>query len=454
VEHYKLIIIGAGLSGLSAGLRHARTGESTLIVEQHSIAGGLNSYYTRKGLLLETGLHAITNYATKAQRSAPLTRLLRQLKIKHHEFEIYPHKFSEIAFPDTKLKFSNDFELFISEIAKQFPKQIDNFKNLVTAINDFDAFTPSKYISARTILSTYITDPLLIEMLLCPIQFYGGYQENDLDWAQFTIMFEALFKEGFFRCSGGIKWLLERLLSGYANQGGEIKFKSKVAKILKNKNKVLGIRLENGTEITCDAIISTAGTPNTLEFLEENNQDEIIATSGRLAYVESLFIYDYNTKFSTEAAITFFNNSNHFNYASPKTLVDYNSGVICFPGNFKNYTPERGQLRITHLANYTNWKVLDKQSYKTQKDTLAKQSLKAIPIPPPSHKAFFQDSFTPTTVERYTGKKNGSIYGSPIKNRLGLTNYDNCFIAGTDQGYLGIVGAMLSGLTIVNQQLL
>ncbi len=230
MTHYKLIVIGAGLSGLAAGLRHARSGESTLILESHSIPGGLNSYYSRKGLLLETGLHAITNYATKDQRSAPLTRLLRQLKIKHKEFEIYPHRFSEIAFPETRLKFSNDFELFRSEVAAQFPSQIDTFDKLITAITAFDAFTPGPYISAREQLNSFISEPLLIEMLLCPIQFYGGYEENDLDWAQFTIMFEALFQEGFFRCSGGIKWLLERLQSGYTEQRGELRFKSGVSK--------------------------------------------------------------------------------------------------------------------------------------------------------------------------------------------------------------------------------
>ncbi|RWX44456.1 hypothetical protein H206_01706 [Candidatus Electrothrix aarhusensis] len=38
--------------------------------------------------------------------------------------------------------------------------------------------------------------------------------------------------------------------------------------------------------------------------------------------------------------------------------------------------------------------------------------------------------------------------------KSGRTPWSNLFIAGTDQGYLGIVGAMLSGVTIVNQHLL
>ena len=51
---YQLVIIGAGLSGLAAGIRAARFGTKTLIVEQHHRAGGLNSWYTFHGHLLET----------------------------------------------------------------------------------------------------------------------------------------------------------------------------------------------------------------------------------------------------------------------------------------------------------------------------------------------------------------------------------------------------------------
>jgi hypothetical protein len=42
------------------------------------------------------------------------------------------------------------------------------------------------------------------------------------------------------------------------------------------------------------------------------------------------------------------------------------------------------------------------------------------------------------------------VYGSPLKNKSGRTHLDNLFLCGTDQGFLGIVGAMLSGITIAN----
>ena len=71
-----------------------------------------------------------------------------------------------------------------------------------------------------------------------------------------------------------------------------------------------------------------------------------------------------------------------------------------------------------------------------------------------SENVVYEDSFTPLTIERYTDKSQGAVYGSPIKIKDGVTPLDNLFIAGTDQGYLGIVGAMLSGATMVNNHIL
>ncbi len=50
------------------------------------------------------------------------------------------------------------------------------------------------------------------------------------------------------------------------------------------------------------------------------------------------------------------------------------------------------------------------------------------------------DMFTPRTVERFTGRRNGAIYGSPDKALGGRTSLANLHLCGTDQGLLGIVG--------------
>ena len=66
----------------------------------------------------------------------------------------------------------------------------------------------------------------------------------------------------------------------------------------------------------------------------------------------------------------------------------------------------------------------------------------------------FSDTFTPKTIFKYTGHANGSVYGSPVKLKDGITPVRNLFICGTDQGFLGIVGATLSGISMANLHIL
>ena len=62
---YDVIVIGSGLSGLAAGIRLAMFDKKVLIIEKHTVVGGLNSYYTRKNRTIDVGLHAMTNYSPK-----------------------------------------------------------------------------------------------------------------------------------------------------------------------------------------------------------------------------------------------------------------------------------------------------------------------------------------------------------------------------------------------------
>jgi len=64
------------------------------------------------------------------------------------------------------------------------------------------------------------------------------------------------------------------------------------------------------------------------------------------------------------------------------------------------------------------------------------------------------DVFTPKTIRRFTGHDNGAVYGAPKKRYDGTTPLKNLFICGTDQGLVGIIGALISGITMANRHLL
>ena len=70
---YDTVIIGAGLSGLAAGIRLAYFDRSVCVLERHTTVGGLNSFYRLRDRNHDVGLHAVTNYAAPGTLTGPLS---------------------------------------------------------------------------------------------------------------------------------------------------------------------------------------------------------------------------------------------------------------------------------------------------------------------------------------------------------------------------------------------
>ncbi|MBR6324180.1 MAG: NAD(P)-binding protein, partial [Victivallales bacterium] len=130
MEAYDVIIIGAGLSGLAAGIRLSQYGKHVMIVERQHYAGGMNSYYRRGDRCYDVGLHAMTNLADPSNHSAPLNTLLRQLKVRRDELKLCPQQHSCVKFPDATLRFDNDFETLRSSVREISPRSADGFDRL------------------------------------------------------------------------------------------------------------------------------------------------------------------------------------------------------------------------------------------------------------------------------------------------------------------------------------
>lgn len=452
------IVIGGGLSGLAAAIRFARYSPNVLLLEKHTRIGGLNSYYYRNKVLLETGLHAVTNYADPQDKHAPLNRLLRQLKLRRKNFKLYPQYCSKIQFAGYgTLRFSNDAGLLRQEINDTFPSAARDFDNLLQAIAAIDPFLPSPYRSAKQFVNEYLNDELLTEMLLCPLMFYGSSVENDMDLGQFVIMFRSIYEEGMFRPEGTIKTFLDTLMTHYTELGGKIRLACGVEKIVHRNNRVAAVELDSGESVECDHLLSTIGHAETLQLLGDTPAPE----KTRLGFVESIFLVDKESALHLpqDTTILFYNQGKKFKYRRPDASVDFGSGVICLPGNFRNRpAQEYVEVRSTHLASYHSWeaKAHNEELYKQTKAETARASLAVLEkfIGNFNQHIVYQDTFTPLTVQRYTSKKDGAIYGSVSKIKDGDIGYANLFLAGTDQGFLGIIGSMLSGVSMVNQHIL
>ncbi|MCI0357537.1 MAG: NAD(P)/FAD-dependent oxidoreductase [Planctomycetaceae bacterium] len=460
MHDYDTIIIGAGMSGLAAGIRLAYYEQKVCILERHYTIGGLNSFYRLRGRDYDVGLHAVTNYAPKGEKRGPLAKLLRQLRMGWDDFALAPQIGSTIAFPDVRLDFSNDFRLLEAEVGRAFPGQKDNLQRLLNQILGYDDLNQEIFeLSARQILACTITDPLLVEMLLCPAMWYGNAREDDMDWGQFCILFRAIYLEGMGRPHAGIRLILKNLVRRFRALGGELKLRSGVASIKTDDGRAVGVVLDNGQELAARRILSSAGAVETLRLCDGEVPP---VRSGQLSFVESMSVLDRPpAALGCDRTIVFFNDSPTFYWQRPQSeLCDVRTGVICSPNNFE-YAADDAQLddgliRITALADFGRWQGLDEETYRIEKlrwyDRLAASAVRFVPDF--RSRVIDTDLFTPATIRRFTGHENGAIYGAPRKQLDGTTRFKNLYLCGTDQGYLGIIGSLISGVAMANRHCL
>lgn len=458
---YDVAIIGAGLSGLAAAIRLAHYGRKVAVFERHYRVGGLNSWYKRGPMVFDTGLHAMTNFAPRTERKAPLNRMLRQLRIPYDVLRVSPQTESSISFPDLDLSFSNSPEQFFTGIQAAFPNEFPGFLELVDRVKAYDAFSYDlQFLSSRKVLEETVGNGLLQEMLLCPIMYYGSAWEHDLDFRQFAILFRSIFLEGLFRPGGGATALLGVLRNRLETAGAELHLGTGVAEIVLDHGRVAGLILDDGREVMTHSVVSCAGHPETLAICGGlNDATNEGPKRGMMSFVESIFVIDVSpSELGFKHSISFINRHNSFAFEDPGCLLDDRSAVLCVPANFQfdEVQADARVVRLTNIASYDKWRGLSVQQYQKAKDGVRRRQIAFLDSMARGFGRHVDtyDTFTPLTIEKYTGHRGGAVYGSPDKLANGMTGIPGLFLCGTDQGFLGIVGALLSGVSVANLHLL
>jgi phytoene dehydrogenase-like protein len=251
--------------------------------------------------------------------------------------------------------------------------------------------------------------------------------------------------------------ILKNLVRRFKALGGELRLRAGVSRLAVDEGRVSRVVLDDGSAVEGRRVLSSAGWLETMKLCEDVSAVDQ-QRAGRLSFVESVSILDRAPReLGHEQTIVFYNDSPVFHWRRPDELCDLHSGVVCSPNNFLYDEPlAEGSLRVTALANYDRWSGLPEAEYRLEKlrwyDRLSAAAVRFVPDF--RGHVIATDVFTPTTIRRYTGHENGAVYGAPEKHYDGATHLENLFVCGTDQGLVGIVGALISGITIANRHLL
>ena len=167
--------------------------------------------------------------------------------------------------------------------------------------------------------------------------------------------------------------------------------------------------------------------------------------------------------------IVFFNDSRALlDYRAAEGQVDLRSGIICFPNNFE-YGAGRGPRRRDASASRasrttTRWAGLPEETLPRR--TRSAGSARSTAAPGASFRrwpmrdargghAWRPTCSRPRTVERFTGHiRRRDLRRRRTRTPTGARRSPTCISAAPTRGMLGIVGAMLSGITMANRHVL
>ncbi|MBN1634298.1 MAG: NAD(P)/FAD-dependent oxidoreductase [Ignavibacteria bacterium] len=422
----KVIIIGGGIAGLSAGCYCQMNGFESEIYEMHDMPGGLCTGWRRKNFTFDGCLHWLVGTSP----SNPMYRMWEELGVvKGKKFFDYDYFIKVIdkegnvfftytnpdRFKEQMLEYSKEDRKFICSVIKD----IKWFMKMKIPI-DYGFFTLFKMIPMFYRFWKYSM----------PVSEFAGKFKNKklgelvnlaFDWhdmsAVFLIWTLAYMgsRDAQYVMGGSIE-LAKSIEQRYLSLGGKIHYKSEVIKILVKNNKASGIKLNDGTEIQGDIIISAADGYSTIyEWLGGLYTDKKLDKKYKtlepfppLLYISIGVEGNYRKE---PYSVTF---------PLDKPVLIANKEVEYISLANKSFDPSLSANNTTafHLSiptDYDYWAELykDKTTYLQEKERIANEIIEGITKLYPDFKSQVRevDVATPVTFKRYTGNYRGSYEG-------------------------------------------
>ncbi len=320
------IIVGAGHNGLAAGLVLARNGRKVLVLEQNNYFGGMGG--TReilKGCRNEVGASCLFPLSAEIKR---------YFDFESHGVELIPLPVMAVNLTGATgrplIIFKNSLRLSFNILRSfgpgamlgfirlmkfcQYPARIlDRFtarkapRKLEELIAEAATAEQREHLelafkgSAMDIIDKFFPDPvkhkeLRASMAFAAVQatYKGPYTPGSGLCLVYTLAQEG--SEGLMqRVKGGMGRLSDCLAQQIEELGGEVRLKQKVASVLVEDGRAVGVELKNGQQLRADIIISNLDKQATFNrllaghSLAQPEQQKVDAFTHRGAFVHMLF---------------------------------------------------------------------------------------------------------------------------------------------------------------------
>ena len=478
----KIVIVGAGIAGLTAGIFGCKSGYEVEVYEKNTVVGGQCTGWSRNGFFIDNCIHWLTG----TKKGTPICELWEEVGALGNGIEvIQPDIFYTVELNGESITLWADLERTRREMLELSPEDADEINHFIESVRiaecmqmpvdkPMDMMNVMDYMKMGSsmkplvkILKEFGTISLkeyadrFHHPLLCHV--FTDYMAKEYVASSLILSYTTITSGQGGIPRGGSKEMVLRMQQKLEAGGGKIFTGANVAKVVLEGKRASGIMLADGTRKEADYVICTCDTDFTFGTLlprtymdvkmqkEYESEEAYPVNSGfQIAFsVDSLMEEVDGTFVFSCDEIQIASRKEHRmsirNYAYERSFAPEGKTVI--QSNF-----------IQYEKDYEYWKELyenDREKYNAVKQLTAKMVLARIEerFPEYAGKIHILDVWTPVTYQRYFNAYQGA-YMSFIMTTKGknltfkgtVKNLENVYLASQWQrGPGGLPTAMTMG---------
>ncbi|MFO7700707.1 MAG: NAD(P)/FAD-dependent oxidoreductase [Acidimicrobiia bacterium] len=282
-----VVIVGAGLGGLSAARHLQESGHGVVVVEGHTKPGGYAHFFRKEEFRFEVALHALDGLDDGGWAKPMLETLGIMGRVEFNRLE----PFYTVRYPDFEVAVPADVPGYLAVFSEVLPNESDGVRDLFGAIGrvghdvaryarDRSAGTrvpphemPTRYpdmstafgSSWQTFVDRYL-DSVEAKALVSTLWGYLGLPPSKVSAGQFALTLLSYHTGGAWYPTGGSGTMTWAITEVIEENGGHVHLRNIVTSIEPSADGVTVVT-DKGLTITAKAVVSNASPKATLGLL-------------------------------------------------------------------------------------------------------------------------------------------------------------------------------------------
>lgn len=504
---FDVVVVGAGVGGLTAAALLAQRGRSVLVLDRHYLAGGNATIFKRPGYEFDVGVH----YVGQCGSGGPLPRILESAGARVKFTPMDPDGFDTLLVEGSEFRVPIGLDAYRERLVAHFPAEREGIDRYVRFLQGAEAIqktvqsprqglrglgthargalTALRWVDSTLgqFLDTCTRDPALRTVLAGEAGTYAEPPSRASLALHAALMLHYLEQGGFYPEGGG-QVMADELAASIERSGGKLLLSSRVTEILVENGRAVGVSFENKhlgpTTVRARAVISNADIKRTFlslvkvrhwsgRALKRAKSWEMAPALGvaylgvkrevfaKLARNTNYWVYphtDLDALYDDARAGRM--TSDPMVYATIASLKDPTNPRLAPPGviNLQLMTiapsqPSAWGVSDAHVQSgeYSESEryLAEKMAFATRMKRVAEQALPGL-----GQSVIFEEVATPLTHSRYTLSTGGTSYGLALipsqflHRRPGAkTEIEGLYLCGAScQMGHGILGSMVNGV--------